>query len=138
MIGGGGIAQTAFGDCRRENVVAITDVDDVSGALGFDAFPNAKRYRDFRKMLDTHDQELDLVIVSTPDHTHFVATYAAIERGIAVQTQKPLTHDLWQARTLQKAAKKFGVQTVMGNQGHNFEGRNRRSAGSFERQMGLM
>jgi predicted dehydrogenase len=65
---------------------------------------------------------LDAVIVSTPDHTHFPATYAAMERGLAVHTQKPLTHNIWQARTLQKAYHRFGVQTVMGNQGHNFEG----------------
>jgi predicted dehydrogenase len=122
LIGGGGIAETAFGDCKLENVVAIADVDDVTGAIGFEAFPNAKRYKDFRRMLDVHHKELDLVIVSTPDHTHFAATYAAMERGIAVHTQKPLTHNIWQARTLQEAAKKFNVQTVMGNQGHNFEG----------------
>lgn len=122
LIGGGGIAKTAFGDCQQENVVAIADVDDVTGAPGFKAFPNAKRYKDFRRMLDVHYKELDLVIVSTPDHTHFAASYAAMERGIAVHTQKPLTHNIWQARTLQKAAKDFNVQTVMGNQGHNYEG----------------
>lgn len=122
LIGSGGIAETAFGDCRRENVIAIADVDDLQGAPGFKAFPNAKRYKDFRKMLDMHAKELDLVIVSTPDHTHFAATYAAMERGIAVHTQKPLTHNIWQARTLKAAAQKFKVHTVMGNQGHNFEG----------------
>ncbi len=122
LIGGGGIAKTAFSECRRENVVAIADVDEVRGAVGFNEFPNAKHYKDFRRMLDKHYKELDAVIVSTPDHTHFPATYAAKERGIAVQTQKPLTHDLWQARTLQKAYHRFKVQTVMGNQGHNFEG----------------
>ena len=122
LVGGGGIAKTCFHDCDDENVVAIADVDDVRGATGFEQFPNAKRYRDFRKMLDKHGKELDLVIVSTPDHTHFPATYAAMERGIAVHTQKPLTHNIWQARTLQKAYHKFGVQTVMGNQGHTFQG----------------
>ena len=122
LIGGGGIAKTAFRDCQLENVVAIADVDDESAADAFRIFPGAKRYKDFRKMLDAHYKELDLVIVSTPDHTHFAATYAAMERGIAVHTQKPLTHNIWQARTLQAAAKKFKVQTVMGNQGHNLEG----------------
>ncbi|WP_319589320.1 Gfo/Idh/MocA family oxidoreductase [uncultured Draconibacterium sp.] len=122
LIGGGGIAKTAFADCKNENVVAIADVDDITGGIGFEAFPNAKRYRDWRRMLDAHYKELDLVIVSTPDHTHFAATYAAMERGIAVHTQKPLTHNIWQARTLREAAHKFNVQTVMGNQGHNFEG----------------
>jgi predicted dehydrogenase len=122
LIGGGGIAKTAFNDCKNENVVAIADVDEVTGAVGFEAFPEAKKYTDWRRLLDAHHQELDLVIVSTPDHTHFPATYAAMEHGIAVHTQKPLTHNIWEARTLQEAAKKFNVQTVMGNQGHNFEG----------------
>ena len=122
LIGSGGIAKTCFRDSGRENVIAIADVDEVTGAPGFEAFPGAKRYQDFRKMLDARWKELDLVIVSTPDHTHFPATYAAMERGIAVHTQKPLTHNIWQARTLQKAYRKFGVQTVMGNQGHNMEG----------------
>lgn len=122
LIGGGGIAKTAFRDCAEHDVVAIADVDDVSGAPGFAAFPKAKRYRDFRRLLDQHAKELDAVIVSTPDHTHFPATFAAMERKIAVHTQKPLTHNIWQARTLQKAYHHFGVQTVMGNQGHNLEG----------------
>ncbi|MDX1284576.1 MAG: Gfo/Idh/MocA family oxidoreductase, partial [Draconibacterium sp.] len=122
MIGGGGIARTAFKDCRDENVVAIADVDDVTGAPGYEAFPEAQRYKDWRKLLDTHYKDLDLVLVNTPDHTHFAATFDAMERGIAVHTQKPLVHNIWQARTLQAAAKKFKVQTVMGNQGHNFEG----------------
>ncbi len=122
LIGGGGIAKTAFGECEDHNVIAIADVDEVSGAMGFEKFPKAKRFKDFRRLLDKHAKELDAVIVSTPDHTHFPATYAAMERGIAVHTQKPLTHNIWQARTLQKAYHKFGVQTVMGNQGHNFEG----------------
>ncbi|MFC1761416.1 Gfo/Idh/MocA family protein [Planctomycetota bacterium] len=122
LIGAGGIARTCYGECRKENVVAIAEVDDIQGAPGFKEFPRAKRYKDFRKLLDAHGKELDLVIVNTPDHTHFPATYAAMERGIAVHTQKPLTHNIWQARTLQKGYHKFGVQTVMGNQGHNFEG----------------
>jgi predicted dehydrogenase len=122
LIGGGGIAKTCFRDCEDENVIAIADVDDVAGAEGFAKFPQAKRYKDFRRLLDRHAKELDAVIVNTPDHTHFPATYAAMERGIAVHTQKPLTHNLWQARTLQKAAHKFGVKSVMGNQGHNMEG----------------
>ena len=122
MIGAGGIARTCYDECSQENLIAIAEVDLVQGAPGLEKFPQAKRYRDFRKLLDAHGKELDLVIVNTPDHTHFPATYAAMERGIAVHTQKPLTHNIWQARTLQKAYHKFNVQTVMGNQGHNFEG----------------
>ena len=122
LIGVGGIAKTCFRDCDEENVVAIAEVDDVRGAIGLAQYPEAQRYKDFRRLLDKHGKELDAVIISTPDHTHFAATYAAMERGIAVHTQKPLTHNIWQARTLQKAAHTFKVQTVMGNQGHNMEG----------------
>lgn len=122
LIGAGGIAKTCYRDCQEQDVVAIAEVDEARGAGGFEAFPQAKRYKDFRTLLDAHGKELDLVIVNTPDHTHFPATYMAMERGIAVHTQKPLTHNIWQARTLQKAYHKFGVHTVMGNQGHNFEG----------------
>lgn len=122
LIGAGGIAKTCFRECDDENVVAIAEVDTVQGAEGLKQYPDAKHYADFRRMLDKHYKQLDAVIVNTPDHTHFPATYAAMERGIAVHTQKPLTHNIWQARTLQKAAQKFKVQTVMGNQGHNNEG----------------
>ncbi|MCH7226212.1 Gfo/Idh/MocA family protein [Haloferula sp. A504] len=122
LIGAGGIAKTAYNDCAREQVIAIADVDAKQGEPGFKKFPDAKRYTDFRKLLDAHGKELDAVIVSTPDHTHFAATYDAMQRGIAVHTQKPLTHDLWQARTLRKAYHEFKVPTVMGNQGHTMEG----------------
>ena len=122
LIGSGGIARTCFNECDEENVVAIAEVDEVQGAPGLERYPQAEQYKDFRRMLDRHYKELDAVIVSTPDHTHFVATFAAMERGIAVHTQKPLTHNIWEARILQNAAQKFKVQTVMGNQGHNNEG----------------
>ena len=69
-------------------------------------------------MLDKMHKEIDAVVVSTPDHTHFPATLAAMERGIHVYTQKPLTHNIWQARTLVKAKERYKVVTQMGNQGH--------------------
>jgi predicted dehydrogenase len=66
--------------------------------------------------------EIDAVLISTPDHTHFAAAMAAMEAKKHVFVQKPLAHNIWQVRTLQKAAHKYGVQTVMGNQGHCWEG----------------
>ena len=62
------------------------------------------------------------MVISTPDHTHFAATLAAMERGIHVYTQKPLTHDIWQARTLVKAREHYQVVTQMGDQGHAGDG----------------
>ena len=73
-------------------------------------------------MLDKMGKEIDMVCISTPDHTHFPATMAAMERGIHVFTQKPLVHNVWQARTLKKAKTKYKVLTNMGNQGHTYNG----------------
>ncbi|MGV3658722.1 MAG: Gfo/Idh/MocA family protein, partial [Prosthecobacter sp.] len=79
-------------------------------------------FTDFREMLDKKGKDIDAVLISTPDHTHFAAAMAAMEAKKHVFVQKPLAHNIWQVRTLQKAAKKYGVQTVMGNQGHCWEG----------------
>ena len=76
-------------------------------------------------MLDKLDKEIDAVAVSTPDHTHFPIAMAAMELGKHVFVQKPLAHNIWQVRTLRKAAKRYGVVTQMGNQGHTFEGMRR-------------
>lgn len=122
FIGGGGIAQNAFSDCEGENYVAICDVDDERAANAYATYPKAKRYRDFRKMLDEMHREIDAVVVSTPDHTHFAAAYLAMQAGKHVYVQKPLTHDIWQSRTLRRAAHHFKVITQMGNQGHATEG----------------
>jgi predicted dehydrogenase len=80
------------------------------------------KFTDFREMLDKKGSEIDAVLISTPDHTHFAAAMAAMEAKKHVFVQKPLAHNIWQVRTLQKAAHKHGVQTVMGNQGHCWEG----------------
>jgi predicted dehydrogenase len=69
-------------------------------------------------MLDKMGKEIDAVCINTPDHTHFAATLESMQRGKHVITQKPLTHDIWQARTLRRAAQKYKVVTNMGNQGH--------------------
>jgi hypothetical protein len=92
-------------------------VDDVSAAKTFEKFPKAKRYRDFRKMLEEMDKQIDAVTISTPDHQHYVATITAMKMGKHVYTQKPLTHDVWEARMLTLAAQKYPVVTQMGNQG---------------------
>ena len=118
MIGGGGIAGMAFGGCKGENIVAVCDVDSK-----FTNREGAKSFTDFRVMFDKMGKEIDAVCVNTPDHTHFAATMEAMQRGIHVCTQKPLTHNIWQARTLYKAAKKYPkVLTNMGNQGHTYNG----------------
>ena len=76
-------------------------------------------------MLDKLHKQIDAVAISTPDHTHFPIAMAAMELGKHVFVQKPLAHNIWQVRTLRKAARRYGVITQMGNQGHTFEGMRR-------------
>jgi len=117
-----GVGGRAEGHVRslamEENIAAFCDVDEANAGEIYKEFPHVPRYRDFRVMLDRHWKELDAVVISTPDHTHFVATIACMERGLAVFTEKPLTHNIWQSRTLVKAADYYKVVTAMGNQGH--------------------
>lgn len=122
FIGAGGIADVAFAGCEGENFVALCDVDDQRAAQAFAAYPQARRFRDYRVMFEKMGPEIDAVVVSIPDHSHFAAAYLAMQLGKHVYVQKPLTHDLWQARTLQRAAERFKVVTQMGNQGHATEG----------------
>lgn len=118
-MGGGDIATHAR---NGANIVALCDVDDQRGAGSFKAFPDARRYKDFRVMIDKEAKNVDAVSVGTPDHTHAVAAMAAIRAGKHVYCQKPLTHTLHECRELTKAAHAAGVATQMGNQGHATEG----------------
>lgn len=102
-----------------ENVVALCDVDDERAKASYSRFPKAKRFKDFRKMLDSMSGEIDAVIVSTPDHTHAVAAMAAMELGKHIYVEKPLTHSVHEARMLTEAARKYKVVTQMGNQGNS-------------------
>jgi predicted dehydrogenase len=125
FIGSGGwIAQQPYKlGCKDENLVAFCDVDRKVSAENMKQWRSSQPfYEDFRVMLDKMHKEIDAVVVSTPDHTHFPATMMAMERGIHVYTQKPLTHNIWQCRTLLKAKHKYGVVTQMGNQGHASDG----------------
>ena len=121
-IGVGGMGSGNIEKCSKENIVALCDVDLKRGEKTFRAHPKAKRFRDFRVMLDKMEKEIDAVIIATPDHTHAVATMDAMRRGKHVYTQKPLTHTIWEARQLTEASKRYGVATQMGNQGHSSNG----------------
>ena len=123
FIGAGGKAKEHVDFfAAKENLVALCDVDDARAEETYLKYPDVPRFKDFRVMLDKMDKEIDAVVVTTPDHTHFVATMAAMERGIHVFTEKPLVRNIWQARTLVKAAEYYNVVTIMGNQGHATEG----------------
>jgi predicted dehydrogenase len=103
-------------------VVALCDVDDTRAAKSYETYSKATRYKDFREMLDKEAKNIDAVTISTPDHTHAVATMAAIRAGKHVYCQKPLTHTIQECRDLTAAAHSAGVATQMGNQGHAAEG----------------
>ena len=94
----------------------------MSAARAFKRFPNAPKYKDFRQMFDKETNNIDAVLVSTPDHMHGTAAMWAMARGKHVYCQKPLTRTFWEANELTKAAAKFGVATQMGNQGYSNEG----------------
>jgi predicted dehydrogenase len=121
-IGVGGKGHSDITGCATENIVALADPDWKTAAKTFSEFPNAKQYKDYRVMLDKERDNIDAVIVSTPDHTHAPAAMWAMERGKHVYCQKPLTHTVYEARMLADAARKYGVATQMGNQGHSNEG----------------
>jgi predicted dehydrogenase len=117
-IGVGGMGQNNLRKCETENIVALCDVDDKYSAPVYERYPKAKRYRDFRKMLEKQ-KDIDAVIVATPDHTHAVCAMACIQLGKHVYVQKPLTHSVYEARKLTEAARQYKVVTQMGNQGHS-------------------
>ena len=106
----------------KADIAFLCDVDDRQSAGSRKKFPKAKYYKDYREMFDKDAKNIDAVSVSTPDHTHAVAAYTAMQLGKHVYVQKPLTHDVYEARMLTKAAKKYKVVTQMGNQGASGDG----------------
>ncbi len=122
-VGGKGESDlTGFIKSPNASVVALCDVDDRQATASVKRFPKAKYYRDFRELLEKEKNNIDAVSVSTPDNTHAVAALAAMQLGKHVYVQKPLTHDIYEARILTEAAKKYKVVTQMGNQGGSGEG----------------
>ena len=124
-VGGRGI-QNWQPIINSENIVAMCDVDDrwASKALMRikESHASVKRFKDYRVMFDKMQNLIDAVIISTPDHTHFHAAITAMELGINVCIEKPLAHNVWQCRTLKKAANHYGVISQMANQGHTTNG----------------
>jgi predicted dehydrogenase len=120
-IGVGGMGAGNLRNLEAENIVALCDVDFAYAAKTVQRYPNAKTYKDFREMLDKQ-KDIDAVLVATPDHTHAVISMAAMKAGKHVYCQKPMTHDVYEARMLAQAAKECKVATQMGIQGHSGEG----------------
>src|SRR5687768_18545949 len=117
-VGVGGMGRSDVNGVSGENIVAMCDVDDRMAEQSYARFPAAKKYRDFRQMLEREGKGIDAVTVSTPDHTHTVIAMAAMRMGKHVYVQKPLARTIHEVRTLMDGARRYKVATQMGNQGH--------------------
>ena len=100
-----------------ENIVALCDVDDRMAVNARKKWPSAPYYKNFREMLEKEHKNIDAVMVTTPDHMHAVCALPCMQLGKHVYVEKPLTHDIYEARVLTQAEKKYKVVTQMGNQG---------------------
>ena len=123
-VGGKGTSNVELIEKAGANVVALCDIDARTLGKISEKHPGAKTYADFRKMLEDQ-KDIDAVCVSTPDHTHAVAAMMAMSLGKHVYCEKPLTHNIYEARALTLAARQHKVATQMGNQGHASEGSRR-------------
>ncbi len=122
-VGGKGSSDiNAFHQSGKADIAFLCDVDDRRAAGSVKRFPKAKYYKDYREMLEKEGKNIDAVSVSTPDHNHAIQALAAMQMGKHVYVQKPLAHDVWEARVLTDAAKKYKVVTQMGNQGASNDG----------------
>ena len=119
-IGIGGQGAHDLSQMESENIVALCDVDQAHAAHTFKKYPSAQQFTDYRQMLD-QVKEIDGVVIATPDHHHAFAAMEAIKRGKHVYCEKPLTHSVWEARQVAKAAREAKVATQMGNQGQASE-----------------
>jgi predicted dehydrogenase len=121
IIGCGGQGGSDAASMAQENVLALCDVDWSRGKGTAERFPQARRYDDFRDLLE-RETELDAVVISTPDHTHAVPAALAMRRGLHVFVQKPLAHTVHEAQAMAAIAAQTGVVTQMGNQGTAMDG----------------
>jgi predicted dehydrogenase len=118
-IGIGGMGRPNIRNCKEEDVVALCDVDTLYSQKTVAEHPGAKFYTDYRELFE--NEELDGVVIATPDHTHAVIAMEAMRRVLHVYCQKPLTHTVKEARVVTEFARQTGVMTQMGNQGRSSE-----------------
>jgi len=122
FVGVGGKGKANIQGCSAHNIYALCDVDEERGAPSFDKYRKAKQFEDWRVLLDKEAKNLDAVVVSTPDHNHAVVAMAAMQLGLPVYCEKPLTRTISEARILTEYARKNKIICQMGNQGHATEG----------------
>ncbi|WP_161889812.1 Gfo/Idh/MocA family protein [Pontibacter russatus] len=122
-VGGKGRSDIdSFYKSGKADIAYLCDVDDRQAATSVKNFPKAKYYKDWREMFDKEAKNFDAVSVSTPDHNHAVQAMGAMQLGKHVYVQKPMAHDIYEARKLTEAAARYKVVTQMGNQGASGDG----------------
>ncbi len=121
FIGIGGMGLTNFKEMRRENVVAVCDVDLERAGEAYQRFEKSQQFMDFRRMFDKMHASIDAVVISTPDHTHFHPAYMAMDLGKHVYLEKPLAHSVWENRVLTEMARSKGLVTQLGAQRHAYD-----------------
>jgi hypothetical protein len=124
-IGAGGKGESDlanFFKSGKAEVAYLCDVDDRQAVTSRKRFPKAKFYKDYREMLEKEGKNFDAVSVSTPDHSHAIQAIAAMQLGKHVYVQKPISHDIYEARMLTEVAVKNKLVTQMGNQGSSGDG----------------
>lgn len=117
-IGIGGRGAADVNGVAHENIIALCDVDDQRAAKTFERFPNAKRFKDFRVMFDKMHDQIDAVVIGTPDHTHAPAGVMAMKLGKHCYCEKPLTQSVYEARVMAETANEHKLVTQMGTQIH--------------------
>ncbi|PAY19721.1 dehydrogenase [Rhodopirellula sp. SM50] len=121
-VGGKGGSDTSHIAENGVNIAALCDIDGDTVNKKAREFPNAEKFSDFREMLDKVGDKIDIVTVSTPDHTHAAAAVRAMRMKKHVYCQKPLTWSIGEARLMRETAEQMGVVTQMGNQGTSEDG----------------
>lgn len=117
-IGVGGRGAANVSGVKSQDMVAFVDVDEVRAGGTFKQFPNVTRYTDYRKMFDKLAGELDAVVISTPDHSHFHPANIAMQHDLNLYLEKPLAHNVFETRTLCDLAREKKLATQLGNQRH--------------------
>jgi predicted dehydrogenase len=117
VIGCGGQGAENLHQVSGENIVALCDVDERRAGEAFKQYPDARRFRDYRKMFDAMHRQIDAVVVSIPDHMHAPVSLLAMDLGKHVYCEKPLTWGIDEARRMAKVAREKGLATQMGTQG---------------------
>lgn len=124
-VGVGGRGSANVSGVRSQNLVAFADVDDARAGKQFTDHPTTKRFKDYRKLLDAHGKNIDAIVISTPDHSHFHPAYAAMQLGLHVYLEKPLAHNIWETRTLTDFARQNNLATQLGSQRHAMDNMHR-------------